>query len=317
GRNARGRSAAYASGVSREQVVQLFAPEALARPLGERLEAGRTARQAQQRRCARPAGRRPCPPCFTGDPAQGVPIHRPLEQALRDRHQEDIAVGLRGATGGRRDAAYKDEVCAGYRPPFARAGAATVAGSAVSLGRAGRPGTRPHHRRDAPGQTARRLRPLARRARMTARPPRVFILTRKPWVRLRRVTDGWKVRFMSGIRGRRASSPRATGTAAWPGRWGSNEAAMRKKPSITTYCGTSCQWRGRQAATGGVQWTVGSDNEIRRHVGRAGSRSRAPNRHHDDARTLARVRPPPRGQASAAAIQALDKAPGLYRLRRE
>src|SRR5690606_19310031 len=44
--------------------------------------------------------------------------------------------------------------------------------------------------------TARRLRPLARRALMTARPPRVFIRTKKPWVRLRRVTEGWKVRFI-------------------------------------------------------------------------------------------------------------------------
>src|SRR3546814_153534 len=39
--------------------------------------------------------------------------------------------------------------------------------------------------------TARRLRPLARRAFSTARPPRVFLRTRKPWVRLRRVTGGW------------------------------------------------------------------------------------------------------------------------------
>jgi hypothetical protein len=45
--------------------------------------------------------------------------------------------------------------------------------------------------------TARRARPLARRALITARPPRDFIRTRKPWVRLRRVLDGWYVRFIS------------------------------------------------------------------------------------------------------------------------
>ena len=45
-------------------------------------------------------------------------------------------------------------------------------------------------------QTARRLRPLARRALITLRPPAVFMRTRKPWVRLRRVTEGWYVRFM-------------------------------------------------------------------------------------------------------------------------
>jgi hypothetical protein len=39
-------------------------------------------------------------------------------------------------------------------------------------------------------QTARRARPRARRARMTARPPRVRMRTRKPWVRFLRTTEG-------------------------------------------------------------------------------------------------------------------------------
>lgn len=39
-------------------------------------------------------------------------------------------------------------------------------------------------------QTANFARPLARRALITARPLLVFILTRNPWVRLRRVTEG-------------------------------------------------------------------------------------------------------------------------------
>lgn len=43
----------------------------------------------------------------------------------------------------------------------------------------------------APGlHTAKRARPLARRARKTARPPRVFRRARNPWVRWRRVLDG-------------------------------------------------------------------------------------------------------------------------------
>ena len=45
-------------------------------------------------------------------------------------------------------------------------------------------------------QTAKRVRPLARRALITARPPRVFIRSRKPCVRARRVLEGWYVRFM-------------------------------------------------------------------------------------------------------------------------
>ena len=40
-------------------------------------------------------------------------------------------------------------------------------------------------------QTAKRVRPLARRALITARPPRVFIRSRKPCVRARRVLEGW------------------------------------------------------------------------------------------------------------------------------
>jgi hypothetical protein len=40
-------------------------------------------------------------------------------------------------------------------------------------------------------QTAKRARPLARRALITARPPRVFIRSRNPCVRARRVLEGW------------------------------------------------------------------------------------------------------------------------------
>jgi hypothetical protein len=36
---------------------------------------------------------------------------------------------------------------------------------------------------------------------MTARPPRVFMRTKKPWVRARRVLEGWYVRFILKISG--------------------------------------------------------------------------------------------------------------------
>lgn len=39
-------------------------------------------------------------------------------------------------------------------------------------------------------QTPKRARPLARRARSTARPPRVRMRTRNPWVRFLRMTEG-------------------------------------------------------------------------------------------------------------------------------
>ncbi len=45
-------------------------------------------------------------------------------------------------------------------------------------------------------QALKRTRPLARRALITARPERVRIRSRKPWVRLRFNILGWKVRFI-------------------------------------------------------------------------------------------------------------------------
>jgi len=44
----------------------------------------------------------------------------------------------------------------------------------------------------------RRARPLRRRAEMMARPARVRIRRRKPWVRLRRRLLGWNVRLVNG-----------------------------------------------------------------------------------------------------------------------
>ena len=40
-------------------------------------------------------------------------------------------------------------------------------------------------------QTLKRARPLARRARRIARPPRVRMRTRNPWVRFLRIVEGW------------------------------------------------------------------------------------------------------------------------------
>jgi len=51
--------------------------------------------------------------------------------------------------------------------------------------------------RQAINQTLRRLRPFARRALMTRRPPGVFMRARKPWVRTRLILLGWYVLFMS------------------------------------------------------------------------------------------------------------------------
>jgi hypothetical protein len=55
------------------------------------------------------------------------------------------------------------------------------------------------HREESGGAQAESLaRPLPRRAERIARPARVRIRSRKPWVRLRRRLLGWKVRLLTG-----------------------------------------------------------------------------------------------------------------------
>lgn len=48
----------------------------------------------------------------------------------------------------------------------------------------------------ATNQALRRDRPLARRALIMARPPRVLMRARNPWVRFLFTSLGWKVRFI-------------------------------------------------------------------------------------------------------------------------
>ena len=74
------------------------------------------------------------------------------------------------------------------RPFFVYPLEISTAGESSALGRT-RAGAR--H-----GQTARRLRPLRRRRRITSRPPLVLIRTRKPWVLARLRFFGWYVRFI-------------------------------------------------------------------------------------------------------------------------
>ena len=75
------------------------------------------------------------------------------------------------------------------------------------------PGLKPLHRMQASARsgrlaknaayTARRLRPFARRAAITARPPRVFMRVKKPCVRARLTLEGWYVRFMMVLQARK------------------------------------------------------------------------------------------------------------------
>ncbi len=65
------------------------------------------------------------------------------------------------------------------------------------------PGHRLDRRPRRSDQTARRLRPLPRRAEITERPARVRIRRRKPCVLARRRLFGWKVRLLTAVSGGR------------------------------------------------------------------------------------------------------------------
>ena len=77
-------------------------------------------------------------------------------------------------------AAPRDERSSGSRPSSASSPASATGGVG------------------ADGQADSAARPLRRRAAMMARPARVRIRRRKPWVRLRRRLLGWKVRLLTG-----------------------------------------------------------------------------------------------------------------------
>ena len=85
-------------------------------------------------------------------------------------------------------------------------------------------------------QADRRVRPLRRRAEMIARPARVRIRRRKPWVRLRRRLLGWNVRLLTGklhhLRGTRQSGTVLTRHASQAERAGSSRRC--KRPSNGT-----------------------------------------------------------------------------------
>ena len=113
----------------------------------------------------------------------------------------------------------------GVRHPRRRGVGRTAARGAdgARSARAGAAGPRRGPRRctiaDGPDQADSRLRPRARRARSTARPPRDRIRRRKPWVFLRLRLFGWYVRFTS-------MPPRAT--APGPGSGTAREAGSAR-----------------------------------------------------------------------------------------
>ena len=96
--------------------------------------------------------------------------------------------------------------------------------------------------RPAQPETLRRLRPLRRRAARIARPARVRIRKRKPWVFARRRVFGWYVRFPLAILGSFAKT-----TAGYPPAEGES---IRKHPWMEGLTTESASRRLRPLARG-------------------------------------------------------------------
>jgi hypothetical protein len=107
---------------------------------------------------------------------------------------------------------------------------------------------------DAPDQAPSRFRPRLRRARSTARPPRVRIRTRNPWVFFRLRVLGWNVRFTTRLRAaclwRRRSDPGSwTEGRQWGSRW---SRAPRRTAGVYGRAPTRRNARGSCGSSGRV-----------------------------------------------------------------
>jgi hypothetical protein len=121
-------------------------------------------------------------------------------------------------------------------------------------------------------QADRRARPLRRRAEMMARPARVRIRRRKPWVRLRRRLLGWNVRLLTEelphLRSARqirygADTTRIAGASRW-------QRPLCKRPSNGTgrrQTGQTDVDRGRRRV-GRLTWGDRSDLSGQRRFGK-------------------------------------------------
>lgn len=116
---------------------------------------------------------------FPRDALDPVPLHSVARQSLRD-HQTQMPYGLHGL-----QPVDREEPAAA--PSALLEHLLETTGSAEPVDS---PESLRFLENGGKTQTARRTRPLARRALITARPALVFMRARKPWVRLRLVTEG-------------------------------------------------------------------------------------------------------------------------------
>ena len=114
-------------------------------------------------------------------PADGV-AHGPGDDEARPRRRRVV--------GGERRTA-------GVHHQAGASGSDALAQRVAEVSRIAQPRLGRQHRE--PAQPARRPRPRRRRAEMIARPARVRMRRRKPWVRLRRRLLGWKVRLLTRV----------------------------------------------------------------------------------------------------------------------
>lgn len=123
--------------------------------------------------------RKHLPETRTHTPLDTIAIDRARQQTLADHKSQP---GMSERVGMRHDQegiATRALIVCEHPLEFSRCPEARVTKNQCFPGRS-----------DRVDQTARRARPFARRALMTARPALVFMRARNPWVRLRRTVDG-------------------------------------------------------------------------------------------------------------------------------
>lgn len=186
---------------------------------------GHTARllEARARRSTRRFARRPPRPVSRagGGKPDGAP--RRCQQPAPRSHPL-------GCSAHRQQRADRPPSCRAWHVALASLPAGTRRGCVLADGAAATNGL---------GQADRRSRPLPRRAARTARPARVLMRVRKPWVLARRRLLGWKVRFMAESSGKaRASGPRGHGKTAGTDR---SDSKVRNRPREGQTCSPARQ----------------------------------------------------------------------------
>ena len=124
--------------------------------------------------------------CFAKKPAKVVTLDRACEQLFSDDESDPTNRAFRGGREQLKMSPVETSTCLEQTRECRCAPEPVALVRAYRDGRAQSGASRAGRR----AQTASRVRPFARRARRTLRPPILFMRARKPCVRLRRTTEG-------------------------------------------------------------------------------------------------------------------------------